>query len=332
MATFWHSSVALLVALLGPFSLFSPSFATAADEQIAYRLKWLINASTAGDVVAEAEGLFAAEGLQVAILPGGPERDAIREVELGRAHFGVASADQVIRGLAKGAPIVVVAQLFQVNPLNWIYRPEQTTISSGDDLRGKVIGVTYGGNDETILRTLLQRHHIGEEEVQLFSVRHDYTPFYQKKVDLWPLYRNAQGVIIGEKLRAAGEAFAFFNPDQAGVRFVANSVITSAKLLAEKPELVQRFTTALRRGWQLAMAPEHAERTAELIHRFDRETPLPLIREQLALTRELVAHPSPADIGRIDLVAWQETEAIMLEQKQIDRPVDIATALHPLAE
>ena len=35
----------------------------------------------------------------------------------------------------------------------------------------------------------------------LFSVRYDYTPFYQGKVDLWPLYRNAQAPIIGDKLR-----------------------------------------------------------------------------------------------------------------------------------
>ncbi len=53
---------------------------------------------------------------------GDPERDAIRELELGNATFGVASADQVIRARAKGAPVVVIAQLFQINPLQWIYR------------------------------------------------------------------------------------------------------------------------------------------------------------------------------------------------------------------
>ena len=51
-----------------------------AEETIAYRLKWLINASTAGDVLASKLGLFAGEGLEVAVKAGGPERDAIREL------------------------------------------------------------------------------------------------------------------------------------------------------------------------------------------------------------------------------------------------------------
>ena len=71
------------------------------------------------------------------------------------------------------------------------------------DLKGKIIGVTYGGNDETIMRALLAKYDIKEDQVKLYSVRYDYTPFYQGEVDLWPLYRNAQAPIIGAKLQKA---------------------------------------------------------------------------------------------------------------------------------
>ena len=108
-----------------------------AQETVAYRLKWLINASTAGDVFALSQGFFSGEGLEVAVKAGGPERDAIRELELGYAQFGVASADQVIRALAKGASVVVLAQLFQVNPLQWIYRADQFSLARVEDLAGK---------------------------------------------------------------------------------------------------------------------------------------------------------------------------------------------------
>ncbi len=146
-----------------------------AAEGLAYRLKWLFNVSTAGDLYADVTGLFAAEGLEVTLKAGGPERDAIKELELGYAHFGVASADQVIRALAKGARVVVLAQIFQVNPLQWIYRPEAGTLKAPADLRGKTVGITYGGNDETIMRTLLARAGLEEKDVALFSVRYDYT-------------------------------------------------------------------------------------------------------------------------------------------------------------
>jgi NitT/TauT family transport system substrate-binding protein len=224
-------------------------------EKITYRLKWLFNISSAGDIWADVHGHFKEQGLTVTVKPGGPERDAIKELELGNAHFGVASADQVIRAVSKGAPIVVLAQLFQVNPLQWIYRPDKITIESPVDLKGKIIGVTFGGNDETIMKALLAKHHIDENEVELFSVRYDYTPFYQGKVDLWPIYRNAQAVIIGNRLMDAGEQIAFFDPHQAGITFVANSVITTRKILAEHPETVEKFMVALLNAWKESMDP-----------------------------------------------------------------------------
>jgi NitT/TauT family transport system substrate-binding protein len=126
-------------------------------DNINYRLKWLFNISSAGDIWADVHGHFQKQGLTVTVKPGGPERDAIKELELGQAHFGVASADQVIRAVSKGAPIVVLAQLFQTNPLQWIYRPDKIKIESPTDLKGKIIGVTFGGNDETIMKALLAR-------------------------------------------------------------------------------------------------------------------------------------------------------------------------------
>ncbi len=86
-------------------------------EEVNYRLKWLFNISVVGDLWADAHGHFERNGLNVTVKPGGPEKDAIKELEIGHAQFGVASADQVIRAVAKGSPIVVLAQLFQINPL-----------------------------------------------------------------------------------------------------------------------------------------------------------------------------------------------------------------------
>ena len=54
-----------------------------AQEALSYRLKWLVNISTAGDVFAVEQGWFAREALDVEVKAGGPERDAIRELELG---------------------------------------------------------------------------------------------------------------------------------------------------------------------------------------------------------------------------------------------------------
>lgn len=283
--------------------------------------------STAGDLLADQQGYFQAEGLAVTIKPGGPERDAIRELELGYADFGVASADQVVRAMERGSPVIVVAQLFQVNPLQWIYHQKRFTINRPGDLRGKTIGVTFGKNDEMILRTLLAQARIKMSEVQLYGVRLDYTPFYRGAVDLWPVYINTQGVEIGARLRTSGEPVGFLNPAEFGVRFVANAVVTTQSIMDEHTGIVKRFVRALLKGWREAMVPANSDLVVAAVQRFDRDTAPEVLRQQLAATRKLV-QPSPdIEIGTIDIQGWHQTEKIMLDHQQISRPVHVGERL-----
>ncbi len=294
-----------------------------ASEDVTYRLKWLFNASVIGDIYADVHGHFKAQGLDVTIKEGGPERDAIRELELGYAEFGVASADQVIRALAKGSPVVVIAQLFQVNPLQWIYRTENLEITRVEDLKGKVVGITFGGNDETIMRTLMAKAGVTEKDISIFSVRYDYTPFYQKRVDVWPVYRNSQAPILEKKLGDLGESVAYFNPAAYGVKFVANSVVTSRRMMEAHPDVVEKFTRALLQGWEDALDPDNEEQALKTLRKFDKDTASDIMRKQLVITRSLIKPFKDTRIGAVDLEAWQQTEKIMLEQKQIPGPVGV---------
>ncbi len=301
-------------------------------EEVAYRLKWLFNISVVGDLWAAAHGNFTRNGLKVTVKPGGPEKDAIKELEIGHAQFGVASADQVIRAVSKGSPIVVLAQLFQVNPLHWIYRPDRTPLNSPQDLKGKTIGITYGGNDETIMRALLAKYEIREDQVKLFSVRFDFTPFYKGEVDLWPLYRNAQAPIIGQKLLEAGERFDLMSPSGLGIRFVANSVITTQRMLDERPVTVKRFMKALLEAWREALLPENKDKAIETVLKYNQETPAEIVKKQLPATRILMLPAKDSEFGKIDVAAWKQTEKIMLDQKLIEAPVNIDTKLKQMVD
>ena len=298
-----------------------------AAQPLAYRLKWLINASTAGDVVALKQGFFDRQELAVDVKAGGPERDAIRELELGYAQFGVASADQVIRALAKEASVVVLAQLFQVNPLQWIYRADAFTLSRVQDLAGRTVGITYGGNDETIMRALLALAGMDETRVRLASVRYDYTPFYRNQVQVWPVYRNTQGIFLADKLKAGGERVAFFDPSDHGVQFVANSVVTSQEMIDRQPQVVKRFMQALLDGWRAAIRPDNEDAAVGAVAEYDRDTDESVIRRQLSVTRRMIQPDPSIPVGHIDTAAWQQTEAIMLRQGLIGKPVNVVGRL-----
>jgi len=298
-----------------------------AQEKITYRLKWLINMSTVGDIIALHHGSFKEQGLDVVLKAGGPERDAIRDLELGHADFGVASGDQVIQAIAKGSPVVVLAQLFQVNPLQWVYFKDKIRIDNLTDLKNRTIGVTFGKNDEIIMRTLLAKSGIPNREVRFYSVRLDYTPFYKGEADLWPVYINTQGVEIGHRLMASGESIGFLNPETFGVQFVSNSVVTSERLLEQEPALVNRFIRGLLKGWTIAVDTPETGQIVETVRLYDRDTPRHLLLDQLDKTRSLVKPPKDIPVGHINPSAWEETEKIMLANQQIMRPVNVLTHL-----
>jgi len=312
-----NKRISLLALLLLTFTA-----AARAEEpaELNYRLKWLFNTSVAGDIYADSGGFFAKAGLKVNVKEGSPEKNAISELELGRADFGCASADQVIRAVEKGAKLVVLAQIFQISPMQWMYRANQPEIKSLADLKGKSIGVTFGGNDETVMNTLLAKAGLSKDDVRLSGVRFDFSPFLTGKVDLWPVYRNTQGVLLQDKMAQAGEQVHFFDPAKFGVSFVANSVITSEKMLKEQPQLVEKFTAALLQGWEAAMNPTNEAAVLAAVKQLEKDGQEYIMRKQLAATRELM---SAVKIGSIDKAAWQQTEAIMLKERQIEKVVEV---------
>jgi len=313
--------------LAGTFFCLSLVVSPAFSATLNYRLKWLFNTSVAGDIMADSGGFFSRAGLDVRVKEGGPEKNAIKELELGYADFGVASADQVIRALDKGADVVVLAQLFQVNPMQWIYRADQPEIRTLNDLRTRHIGVTFGGNDETIMNTLLAMAGLTPKDVRISSVRFDFTPFLKKKVEVWPVYRNSQGVILEDKLAKEGEFVKFFNPADFGVSFVANSVVTSGRMMKKHPEMVRTFITALMAAWEFAMDPANSYRVLSDITKRDKGTRDDIREKQLGETRLLIKPSSQIKIGTIDRAAWVQTETIMVKEKQVKARVYVEKRL-----
>lgn len=294
--------------------------AKAEKSELRYRLKWLFNASVAGDIYADTNGYFDRAGLKVEVKQGGPEKNAIKELELGQTEFGVASADQVIRALDKGAEVIVLAQVFQINPMQWIYRVGSPEITDLTQLKGRSIGITFGGNDESIMNTLFSKGGINTGDVKIHSARFDFTPFLTGKVEIWPVYRNSQGVILKNRLQAAGEDVRFLNPADFGVNFVANSIITSKKMIENHPETVDKFLKALLRAWTDSMDPANEEKVLAAIATRDKGNADNIRKLQLEATRKLCRADT---FGIIDSAAWVQTEDIMLKEKQIRNPVDI---------
>jgi NitT/TauT family transport system substrate-binding protein len=80
-------------------------------------------------------------------------------------------------------------------------------------------------------------------------------------------------------------------------------------------------------GWRAALKPENRSKAIEVLQRYDKDSTVAVLQEQLEITRGLIKPDVETEIGQIDAAAWQQTETIMLSQKQIDKPVNVLRAL-----
>jgi ABC-type nitrate/sulfonate/bicarbonate transport system substrate-binding protein len=87
---------------------------------------------------------------------------------------------------------------------------------------------------------------------------------------------------------------------------------------------VEKFLTALLQGWEAAMNQENETKVLAAVKALDKNTDARIMQKQLASTRGLVlAEAEAKKIGAIDMPAWQQTEAIMLQAGQIKRAVQV---------
>src|SRR3982074_2458643 len=127
------------------------SFATAqAADPVTIQLKWVSQAHFAGYLVAKDKGFYKEAGLDVTIKPGGPDVAPPQVVGGGGADVVVDWMPSALASREKGVPLVNISQTFKKSGLELTCRAD-TGIKKPADLKGKTVGVWYGGNEYPFL-------------------------------------------------------------------------------------------------------------------------------------------------------------------------------------
>lgn len=111
--------------------------------------------------VAAAEGYFAEEGLEVAMVGLDGSSTAIQATLAGQSQIAVSAPADVLAASGQGADLVGFYSFYQYLPFS-VIAPVDSDITSLADLEGKIIGITSPGGGEAIyMRSLLT--HAGIE-------------------------------------------------------------------------------------------------------------------------------------------------------------------------
>jgi NitT/TauT family transport system substrate-binding protein len=233
--------VALAIAAAG--TLCSAAHAQQPLDKVTFGTNWVAEAEHGGHYQALVDGTYRQYGLDVTIVPGGPNVNNRILLPVGKLDFFMsANTLQSFDAVAQDIPTLTVAAMFQKDPQVLIAHPDQG-IEKFEDLKKLTLFISREG-----LASYFQwlKADFGFIEAQVKPYTYNAQPFLADK-------RSAmQGYVTSEPY--ALEQQAHFKPkvfllaDQ-GFSSYSTLIETRRELVEKRPELVQRFVDASIVGW-----------------------------------------------------------------------------------
>ncbi len=230
------AAAALAAAALGFAS--PPAFAA---DKVTFGTNWVAQAEHGGFYQAVVDGTYAKYGLNVTILPGGPQANNRLLLPVGKIDFYMgANMLQAFDSVKEGIPTVVVAALFQKDPQVLIAHPDVATF---EDLKTRTLFISKEGL-ASYYQWLVKDFGFSESQVKPYTF--NVAPF------LADPNSAMQGYITSEPFAVEKEGKfkpALFLLADQGFDTYSTTIETRSELVKTDPDLVQRFVDASIIGW-----------------------------------------------------------------------------------
>jgi len=305
--------------VLGGLLIFAASCGTAPPPPptpVTVQLSSTHQAEFAGFYAADQLGYYASEGLNVSFLEGGPEVDFLAPVANGSAQFGVAQPADLILARAGGGSLRSIAAIYRRSPVAFMALAN-TGITRPQDLVGKRIRIT-NALDQT-LQAMTARVGLLPDQYETVYLPSDMALFATGDPQVWGDFVNVFGIDV----QRAGYQVNLIYPDDYGIHFYGDVLITTDELIAAQPDLILRFTRASLKGWTYAVENPGSVGTMVAQYRSDADTDLEIAR----MTASIPFINTGEDfIGWMKPEIWTGMELTLREQGLLAAPLDVTQA------
>jgi NitT/TauT family transport system substrate-binding protein len=234
---------ALTAGLVAIVMSLSPGRAQTALDKVSFGTNWVAEAEHGGFFQAVADGTYQAYGLDVTIVPGGPNNNNRMLLISGKLDFFMAANTLMsFDAVANNVPVISVAAIFQKDPQVLLTHPE-SKITRLEELKPLTLLVSKEGVS-SYFQWLKSEYGFSEEKVRPYTFNSQ--PFIADKQSAM------QGYVTSEPF--AIEQSAKFKPGiillaDYGFNTYSTLIETRGDLIDKKPDLVQRFVDASIVGW-----------------------------------------------------------------------------------
>lgn len=200
---------------------------------------WYPDPERGGYYFAKLNGYYRDAGLDVEIIPGGPNTMAVQRLLTGRIEFTLGTSGDAVIQAAKGLPLVIVAATMQHDP-QAILVHESSPVHRFEDLEGRTVAVTPGALWIQYVRKRYHLTHLSEKPATLSIANfvNDTNEVLQCFVTSEPFFAREAGI----RTRTLPIEDDRYQPYRV--------LITSRPYLTEHPDVVKAFVQATLRGWK----------------------------------------------------------------------------------
>jgi NitT/TauT family transport system substrate-binding protein len=234
-----------LLALILAAATLSPAFPTEAGAatKITFVTDWKAQAEHGGFYQALAEGLYARRGLDVKIVPGGPEVNVPQLLAGGAADFGIGSNSFITLNIVRqGLPLKAVMAIFQKDPQVLMSHPRRD-IRGLADMKGKPVLISAASM--TAFWPWLKAK-FGFTDSQIRKYTFNLAPFITDPNAIQEGYLTSEPFTVEQKAGWKPKVFLLADDGYPGY---ANMVLVPQKWIDTNPKAVQAFVSATRDGW-----------------------------------------------------------------------------------
>lgn len=247
-----HLSRLFLCGLVWVLGWSAASQAQVARVAVKVALDWYPNSNHLGLFIAQEKGYFTQENLQVTLYTPVDPSSVLLTVGSGQDDFGISYQPDVLLARARGVPVVSVVGMVQ-HPLNSVMTLQSSGLTRPRDLVGKKVGYPGIPTNEPLLDTMLKTDGArGLQDVELVNVGFDLVPaLLSKRVDaVVGAYWTHESIVMQNQ----GQAVNIMRMEDWGVPdYYELVLVTNAQTIQQKPEVVERFVRAVRRGYEDAV-------------------------------------------------------------------------------
>ena len=229
-------------ALVVAAALTVPAAAQAPDK-VSFGTNWVAEAEHGGFYQAVADGTYAKYGLDVTIVPGGPQVNNRILLPVGQIDFFMsANSLQSFDAVAQNVPTIAVAAIFQKDPQVLIAHPEQG-IEKLEDLKNLTLFVSKEGM-VTYFQWLKAEYGFDEGKVKPYTF--NAQPFLVDRRSAMQGYVTSEPFAIEQQAKIKPTVLLLAD---YGFNSYSTLIETRLDLIDKKPDLVQRFVDASIVGW-----------------------------------------------------------------------------------